>query len=450
MKRTFNEGPWRVCTFLVALLAVLVSMRSLPAIAVGDYEVKSVDFLSDLMPENAPVSAQSAVNEEKAALEVQAAPCPKGVTCIEDFSAGKAGGMKQFYQALSNRKTLGRPVRIAYFGDSFIEADIITADLRAMLQKRFGGCGVGFVDINSPFTKLRASVKHTAAGWTEQNVLKKAGLNVASLGISQRYAQGGAGAYTEYAGVKDYARLDSFEVATLFMKDAGTPVAVKMDKGQNLSFPTTRHGSVSTVVAKATGNMKQVRFTLRGAATCYGVSLEGRNGISLDNFSLRGSSGTTLASIPENHLRALNEVHPYDLIVLQFGLNVANRKQKDYRGYLKQMKVIVERFKTCFPNASVLVVSIGDREDKTNGQLCTMPGVKELMTQQQVMSAEERVPFWNLYEAMGGEGSIRRMAEANPPEAGKDYTHINRRGGKRVANALFRALMHGYAQFGKK
>ncbi len=36
-----------------------------------------------------------------------------------------------------------RPVRIAYFGDSFIEADIFTADLREMLQQEFGGLRSG-------------------------------------------------------------------------------------------------------------------------------------------------------------------------------------------------------------------------------------------------------------------------------------------------------------------
>lgn len=449
MKKIYQKGPWRVCTFLVAALVILVSMRALPVIAVGDYEVKAVDFLSDVLPQDS-VAGQSVVpNAEAVSLELKAEPCPKGVTCIEDFSAGKSNGMRQFYQALSKRKSLGRPVRIAYFGDSFIEADILTADLREMLQKRFGGCGVGFVDTDSPFTKLRASVRHTAAGWVEHNVLKKAGLNMASLGISQRYAQGCAGAYTEYSGVKDYARLDSFEVATLFLKDGGAPVAVKINGGQNLSFPTMRHGSVSTVTAKG-DNIKQVRFTLRGAATCYGVALEGRGGISVDNYSLRGSSGNTLAGIPESHLKSFCEVHPYDLIILQFGLNVANKKQKDYKGYIKQMTPVIQRFKACFPNAAIMVVSIGDREDKTNGQLCTMPGVKELLSQQQVMAAEAGLPFWNLYEAMGGEGGIRRMTEANPPEAGKDYTHINRRGGKRVARALYKALMHGFAQFEKQ
>ena len=379
MNQKYNKGPWRVCTFLASALIALVFMRALPVIAVGDYEVKPVDFLSDLLPVDssaAPLQTPSAV-AEAALLDAKAEPCPKGVTCIEDYSAGKAHGMHWFYQALSKRKSLGRPVRIAYFGDSFIEGDILTADLRQLLQKRFGGCGVGFVDTDSPFTKLRASVKHTAGGWVEHNVLKKEGLDMASLGVSQRYAQGGAGAFVEYGGVKDYACLDSFEVATLFLKDGG---------------------------------------------------------------------GTTLAGVAEKHLKALNEAHPYDLIVLQFGLNVANKKQKDYKGYIKQMVPVLRHFKTCFPKAAILIVSIGDREDKTNGQLTTMPGVKELLAQQQTMAAEAGLPFWNLYEAMGGEGGIRRMAEANPPEAGKDYTHINRRGGKRVAKALYKALMHGFKE----
>ena len=47
-----------------------------------------------------------------------------------------------------------RPVRIAYFGDSFIEADIFTADLRERFQSEFGGCGVGYVPITSSISAI--------------------------------------------------------------------------------------------------------------------------------------------------------------------------------------------------------------------------------------------------------------------------------------------------------
>ena len=60
--------------------------------------------------------------------------CRAGMTCIEDYSDSTMRGMTRFYQALDELAKAPRPVRIAYFGDSFIEADILTADLREMLQ----------------------------------------------------------------------------------------------------------------------------------------------------------------------------------------------------------------------------------------------------------------------------------------------------------------------------
>lgn len=87
------------------------------------------------------------------------------MTCIEDYGDSTRRGMASFYEAL-DRTSSSHPdhdglVRIAVFGDSFIEADIFTADLREMLQKRFGGCGVGFVTITSMTSGYRPTVRHT-------------------------------------------------------------------------------------------------------------------------------------------------------------------------------------------------------------------------------------------------------------------------------------------------
>ena len=77
--------------------------------------------------------------------------CRAGMTCIEDYSDSTLRGMTPFYRALDELAQRPRQVRIAVFGDSFIEADILTADLRNMLQDKYGGCGVGFVTITSTF-----------------------------------------------------------------------------------------------------------------------------------------------------------------------------------------------------------------------------------------------------------------------------------------------------------
>ncbi len=437
-----NRGIIRTCLFLCLVLAALLVLRALPAFTAGGYEIKTVDFLVDLLPEDT-IRPIDMAPKATAAKVTKRDTCPVGMTCIEDYADSTLRGMAPFYKALASRYSMGRPVRIAYFGDSFIEGDILTADLRALLQRHYGGNGVGFVDIASPFTKLRTSVKHRAIGWTEHNVLEKKGLNMAELGVTCRYARGGNGASVSYSGVNDYNNLRRFDRATLYLSAvAPLTVSAMLNGADTLSLTAQGHGQVEAL--HVDGPMSEVTFTLGGRATCYGVALEDRQGVILDNFSLRGSSGTPLAAISPAHLHQLSEVRPYDLIVLQFGLNVASKKQLKYDYYIRQMKKVIANFKSAFPKAGILVVSIGDREDRINGQLCTMPGVKALINYQQMMAMEEGIAFWNLYEAMGGEGAMRRMADARPAEAGRDYTHINRRGGKRIAGILFKALVHGF------
>lgn len=448
-----KNGTHRTALFLCLAMLVLLALRMVPAATVGGHELAAVDCLSDLVPEPEPVVPPVVVPKPVAkAQQAVRDTCPPGMVCIVDYAPDSlARGMQPFYRALSRRAKLERPVRIAYFGDSYIEGDILTADLRAYLQQHFGGCGVGFVDIASPFTKLRSSVAHSATGWTEHNVLEKSGCDRSLLGISQRYAIPSDGATVTYRGVRDYTRLDSFDVATLYLTSSSPlSVTVTSNAAATAEYATTGSGRVETVTER--GPMGQVRFSLNnvGQAVCYGVALEGDHGVTLDNFSLRGSSGAPLASVPERHLAQLNAVRPYDLIVLQFGLNVASKKQLKYDAYVRQMRRVVDHLKQAFPEAGILIVSVGDREDRIDGELRTMPGVKALVGYQQVLAAEEGVAFWNLYEAMGGEGAIRRMAQASPPEAGKDYTHINRRGGKRIAGILYKALIHGYEQYQRR
>ncbi len=440
-----NNGIGRTCLFVCLFVAILASLCIIPTFSIGDYEVKPVNILSDVLPDKAtPVKPVSPAVEP--ALRDT---CPKGVVCIEDYDMGEGAGMRFFYDALAERQSLGRPVRIAYFGDSFIEGDILTADLREMLQGYYGGKGVGWVDIASPFTELRGTVYITSKGWTDHNVLEKEGFNAAHMGFSCRYANSSGAASITLRGSDAYKGLANFDKATLYLKSS-RPMSIGLSAGGERIGTQSTNGSGQVEAVTIDKNATTARFDVGSGAIAFGVALEGKDGVVLDNLALRGSSGVPLAAIPTTHLEQLCAVRPYDLIVLQFGLNVASKKVKDYSYYKQQMKKAIANFKKAFPKTGILIVSIGDRENKVNGELCTMPGVVELIAAQQELAAEESIAFWNLFEGMGGEGSIRRMAEMQPPEAGKDYTHINRRGGKRVAEALFKTLRHGQEQHERK
>ena len=132
MKNYLKYSLWLTLIVLFAL----IGMHWLPAITIDGHTMRRVDLLSDVrMPE--PDKDEVVADSLPPVPVVKPAfvdTCRSGMTCIEDYSDSTMRGMTPFYRALDEIQSKGRLVRIAVFGDSFIEADIFTADLREMLQ----------------------------------------------------------------------------------------------------------------------------------------------------------------------------------------------------------------------------------------------------------------------------------------------------------------------------
>lgn len=461
-----KKSPFQIVILLLVVVALLLPLHWLPAFELGGLTLKRVSLISDLIPkeEAAPEPAQEAWLEEAPAddlplLASQEAPqvavsssdFPAGVVGFEDFADEQQRGLTPFYKALTQVDERDHPVRIAYLGDSFIEVDIFTADLRELLQAAFGGHGVGFLDIDPPYASNRATVRQRSGAWESHSSVDKSHCNDSLLNLNQRYFTTSSTGWTEVSGVKKNF-LDSSDVHTIYLRSSQpATVGVKLDEGPMLAL--YGQGGNHLEALRMEGRSKRVSYQVEAVEglVCWGVAQESRTGVILDNFSLRGSGGQTLGNIPEETLREFNQVRPYDLIVLQFGLNVANKEQTNYSAYARRMISVIERLKKAFPQAGLLVVSVGDREDKTpEGEMETLPGIEALTKYQRQAAMESHVAFWNLFEAMGGHGSICRMAEASPPMASKDYTHINSRGGQHLARIFFQTLQIGLDAYRQK
>ena len=453
-----NKSPLKILILVSLVVLLLIPLHWLPALKLGDYDVKRISIVSDILPELAtskteslpalpplpPIQKRMAVG---AKTMHKMDTVPKGLVQILDYDDGDGFGMSRFYKALERRKTLGRPVRIAYLGDSFIESDMMTSSLRTQLQQKFGGRGVGFVDMAPPYASMRTTVRQTYDGWIETNILQKGSFNSRYLNISQRFFTPDSIAWTDIRGVSLYG-LDSTDVHTMFLCTSGPhTVNVTLDKGPVLKMITQGTAKVEALTLYGRAQRSRWLIPSGNQVKCFGVAEESRSGLILDNFSLRGSSGMQLSTLSEINMKQWNAVRPYDLIVLQFGLNVANKNQTNYSSYISQMKKVIERMKVAFPQSGFLIVGVGDRGSRNeNGEITTMPGIVALSHYQQNLAAETHVAFWNLYEAMGGEGAMGRMAEAYPVEAAKDYTHITHKGGKRVSTLLYKSMIYGYEQ----
>lgn len=445
---------WSSFVLLLIVMAVLTGMHFLPQINLFGHTMRQVDLLADLRNK---LEAEDSLEIDSLLLPkvkpLFVDTCKSGLTCIEDYAdSTRQFGMDHFYEALGKIKQMDRPVRIAYFGDSFIEADILTGDLRSMLQSEYGGCGVGYVPITYTMTGFRPTIHYAFNGWESHFKIDTIGFRSKYQDIAGNYFFPNKGAYVLLKGEKKYApHLDTCEVSTIYFRSFGNIHLTSTINGKKRqSFTIKGDGQLQKVSVTDTIGRIQWAVADCDSATFYGVAMESRQGICLDNLANRGSSGVNLTGIPMKMLQETHRERPYDLLVLQYGLNVAQTHQKDYTTYQEEMKEVIDHLKTAFPDVSILLISIGDREynRSSDGELHTMPGVKNLIRFQQAIAAENNIAFWNLYEAMGGEGSIVEMVDKHM--ANLDYTHINFKGGKHLAGIFFETIKYGKEQYDKR
>lgn len=359
-------------------------------------------------------------------------------TRIEDYSLGHIG-LKRFFAALKNSEQQNRPVRVAFVGDSFIEGDIIVADFRSGMQQRFGGRGVGFVPVASVAAQFRPTIILKSEGWTSWSMLTDR---------SQAYTLSGM----TFEGKDDKASLSLKTTKQYPESQSVSSVKLLYEQNENTVLHFASEGQPDTIceTLPATSNILQwerkgtftnASFTFTGAKgfRALGVAMEDNNGVIVDNYSLRGNSGLILNRLDVSHCQAMNTVRPYDLIILQYGLNVVSDSMLQYGWYTKRMEDVIHHVRACFPQADILLLGVSDRSRQVNGSFETMPAVLALLHAQRQTARRTGVAFWNVFGAMGGENSMVRFVENN--WASKDYTHMSFRGGREIASALLKAIL---------
>lgn len=455
--------PVRTFTLVGIIVFLLLMMHQLPSLSMGDTPLRPVNLLSQLLPPHnqdivdvvpAPKPPRPMVKVEVNGKTVNFKEIwPKGVEPIIDYSGGKAGGMEHFYEMLAQRNTLDRPVRIAYFGDSYIEGDILTADLREHFQSLFGGNGPGWVDAASNINAGHRRTLSTRSTGLTEHVITQGRFDAAKGGISQRYADVTEGASIQVTASSSYPHAAMWSSSELFLRTNSSVTATWRSGDKQLGQQTFKGSTAVQKMQVAGGTIKSGtwKFTGVGAGTqVFGMALESVKGVILDNFSLRASPGTSLVRIPTNTLTDFNRLRPYDLIILHFGLNVAvsGNPMVSMRDNMRKVKLVVAHLRQAFPQASILIMSVPDHDQRSIEGITTLKEVKQLVSLQQQLAADSHVGFLNFFKAMGGEGSVKKLVDRNM--ANKDYTHLSYGGGKVVAGRVFPSFEAAYKNYQRR
>jgi lysophospholipase L1-like esterase len=358
------------------------------------------------------------------------------------------GNTKQlgyFYDALKTAKT--KIVRVAHYGDSGIEGDLITSDLREKMQSKFGGNGAGWLGITSQDITFRLTTKHSFSNNWESAALYSSNRNNLPLGISGEACVPKGNAWVQYEVTPIRRYLKDFSLVRLYYANAkSSSITYSFDNGTKQTATLKTGSAVQELILKPAGRAKSIRieFPAPDQAYFYGVSLENEPGIYIDNLPLRGNTGVDLGSLQINLLKEFSRYLDYKLIILEFGLNIAGSRNTDYSWYEREMVKVINNLKSAFPKTSFLMVGCPDKSIKKGTSLSTDPTILKLIETQKNIAQKADIAFWSLFDAMGGENSMQTWVNANPPMAFKDYIHFNDQGAAKVASMLTDALLEFY------
>ena len=432
-------------------------------------DISNIIALADAEDDALEATTDTAVVAEKDSLSPAVAKLVKVDTNLKlitniQYKNESKTAMTNFFNALANISNEDKSVRILHYGDSQIEGDRISDYLRLKLQGEFGGEGPGLIS----FMPVAPSVVNKiswSGTWDRYPVF---------AGRDKRVKHNNFGAlahitrFSSYGIISDTAQAKSAWVKIVTSKNGGPKAAaykkIKLFYGgaqTKTHVELYENGTLNSSDSLAAGGnfnikefnlnqgalLQEFKFKGKDSPDFYGVSLEGGKGVMVDNFGLRGSSGTFFNQINFGQLKSFYDYLNTKLIILQFGGNslpyIKTKEQADAFGtYLRAQIVIIKKIA---PQASILVIGPADMSVKIGTEYETHPQLEDLRDAIRKAAFDTDCAFFDMYSCMGGRNSMLTWVEQGI--GAKDYIHFSSGGARKIAVLLYSSLMSDYNEF---
>jgi len=358
--------------------------------------------------------------------------------------------LDHFYAALwrTEKKDPGAVTRIVHYGDSPTTADLITGDVRAILQHRYGDAGHGFVLIGKPWAWYQhTGLQLSASGWdisaashfeTHDGLYGLGGVSFTSKGAASSRIVYSMPGHTH------------FEVWYL-QQPGGGSIAVTGDGEPLGDIDTNGPGKAPEIAefeAPAGVHALELRV-VEPPVRVFGVVAENKGpGVVYDALGLNGASIAVLSRIinAQHWADELRRRHP-DLVIVNYGTNEADFASFIDHGYEKDLREAVRRIRTALPDTSILLMSPMDRGQHSGAEIETMPTIPRLVDIQRRVAGETGCGFFDTFHAMGGEGTMARWYTGQPRLVSADLIHPIPAGGKMIAVIFARELAAGLNRY---
>ncbi len=418
-------------------------------IALADAEEKVLENKAD-------TAAEKEVEKIEADAEVQL------ITNVQ-YKNKEDVPLEFFFDALQKLATDNSTIRVLHYGDSQIEGDRISDYLRLKLQTQFGGSGPGFISA-MPVAISVGTKQAWSDNWDRYTIFTMKDKRVKHLNYG---IAGGFCRFAPYKTVYDTSKYQNAWLRVTTNQNGGPKLAtynkIKLFYGgaqRKTSVDFYENGVLHDIDSLASGgtfniqtfSLKQapsnfeIKFKGKDSPDIYGLSLEGDGGVMVDNFGLRGSSGTFFNQLNLLHLKQFYDYLNVKLIIMQFGGNALpsikdSLQSVNFGRYLQSQIVSIRKIA---PGASVLVIGPADMSIKDGENYVTHPQLENLRDAIRRAAFNTNSAFFDMYDCMGGKNSMVSWVEAGI--AAKDYIHFSSGGARKIATLLYTSIMNDYTK----
>ncbi len=346
----------------------------------------------------------------------------------------------RFFARAEQARANHEVVRILHYGDSQIEMDRISCNIRSWFQKNFGGGGPGMVPVIQTIPSFAVS-QYASGDLTLYASYGDGARTNGNYGLMAKCYRMGSGA-TFGANASRHSdtdpRVKKFSNITVLYNDRTGNFSATL-KDRKSSYSETQSPGLAGIhtchwlMDSATTSLQ---ISMQGSADIYGIMLDDGYGVAVDNIPLRGSSGNQFTLITDTLLRSCYKQANVGMVIMQFGGNSVPviYNDKSLNNYLESIDRQLKRVRETCPDATILFIGPSDMSTRRGGKLDTYPMLPRLIDSLRTIALRNNAAYWDIYEVMGGQGSM--VTWAHNGLAGPDYVHFTPAGARKVGEAL--------------
>ena len=318
--------------------------------------------------------------------------------------------------------------RILHYGDSQLEEDRMTFIIRDTLQSMFGGDGQGMMPARTHNT---FSIAGGASGSITRYMIfapdrRSGGNKYGPFGDFVRL-YGSVRLNYRQSKREDVKRRLFNEVTVVAGNTSGKGLAVTLGDS-TIRFNAGE--SLVRAVFSVPDSSDKVSLSISGNGDLYGVLMDNKTGVAVDNIPMRGCSGTIFTAMNADQLRSYYEQENVRLIFLQYGGNsvpvISNTKHVS--NYCNTIRKQINYIQGLAPNAKIVFIGPSDMYSRTR------PMIPHLVDSLKSTANSCGAAYWDIYGAMGGKYSMSKWVSKGL--AASDYIHFSSKGSKLMASNI--------------